>query len=135
MFMKENSSLPLAMSRCYAFGFLCFRRRPFCPNPQAHPSPLPSLAWIDFGSITTSFILPSSESQIALPLPLPGLYFRIKLAKNIVKRGILVNPYGPEIQTEFADFPGGIRKNEGFTKSPPDRHVPSSFSSLGNKVQ
>ena len=50
-----------------------------------------------------------------------------KRTGNIAKRRLLVNPYGPEIQTEFPIFPGENDLNwEEFTKSPPDRYVPNS---------
>ena len=47
---------------------------------------------------------------------------------NTAKRGLLVNPYGPEIQTEFCCFSRGKRpefENGGIYESPPDRYVPS----------
>ena len=49
---------------------------------------------------------------------------------NIAKRRLLVNPYGPEIQTEFAVFLGENDLNDEkgffFYESPPDLYVPSS---------
>ena len=54
------------------------------------------------------------------------------VAKNVLgtlrKRRLLVNPYRPEIQTEFCCFLGeDDRNSEGdFYESPDDRCVPSS---------
>ena len=50
---------------------------------------------------------------------------------NIAKRRLLVNPYRPEIQPEFADFLGENDLNSekgGIYESLPDRYVPSSSS-------
>ena len=47
----------------------------------------------------------------------------------MAKRRLLVNPYGPEIQTEFYYFVGETDLNSekgGIYESPPDRYVPNS---------
>ena len=62
---------------------------------------------------------------------------------NIVQRRLLVNPYGPEIQTELCSFSTGKwpqfgKKNEVFTiyESLPDRYVPnSSFADRNAAIQ
>ena len=55
--------------------------------------------------------------------------FSEKPTGNIVKRRLLVNPYGLEIQTEFCKFVGENNLNSekgGIYESPPDRYVPNS---------
>ena len=51
-----------------------------------------------------------------------------KRTGSIAKRRLLVNPYGPEIQTEFCYFSGDHDLNSergGVYESPPDICVPS----------
>ena len=55
--------------------------------------------------------------------------FSEKRTGNIAKRRLLVNPYGPEFQTEFCYFLGQNDLNSekgGIYESPPDRYVPNT---------
>ena len=60
---------------------------------------------------------------------LDPLLFSEKRTGNIAKRRLLANPYGPEIQLNFAIFLGEKDLNSekrGIYESPPDRYVPNS---------
>ena len=82
--------------------------------------------------LCTTFTLPlplpffgSGLFVFVLPLPL----FSEKLAGNIAQRKLLLNPYGPEIQTEFCDLSRetDLNSEKGeIYKSPPGRYVPNS---------
>ena len=61
-----------------------------------------------------------------------------KCTGNIAKRRLLVNPSGPEIQTEFCDFLGEKTLNSekgGIYESPPDRCVPNSSPARITRIQ
>ena len=55
--------------------------------------------------------------------------FSEKRTGNIAKRRLLVNPYGPESQTEVCYFSRESELNSekgGIYESPPDRYLPDS---------
>ena len=77
----------------------------------------------DVRSLFSGFLPICSDLLRFLPI-----CFSEKRSVNIAKRRLLVNSYGPEIQTEFCCFPCENDLNSGkkrFYKSPPDRYVPS----------